>query len=234
VISKLKARLADAAPLTDPLEGVAFEYGFNTKRLQEIVSFWNDSYLPKWNERQEFLNQFQQFKTQIQGLNIHYLHVKPKVNKDTKVFPLLLLHGWPGSVREFYEIIPLLTTPSKDNIAFEVIAPSLPGFGFSDGAAKKGLCPEKIAVVMRNLMLRVGQEKFFIQCGDWVRKSSRLNMRQLKCHSKLLGRSHRRSLVSFVSRKCSRLSHKLHRHSNSFIHDQNNSRVILPIVLHRG
>lgn len=80
--------------------------------------------------------------------------------------------GWPGSVREFYEILPLLTTP-KDNIAFEVIAPSLPGFGFSDGASKRGLGPEKIAVVMRNLMLRVGLNEFYIQAGDWVRKTFR-------------------------------------------------------------
>lgn len=79
-----------------------------------------------------------------------------------------LIHGWPGSIREFYEIIPLLTTPSKDNIAFEVIAPSLPGFGFSAGSAKRGLGPEKIAVVFRNLMLRVGLDKFYIQAGDWV------------------------------------------------------------------
>lgn len=138
--------------------------------MLEIISFWKDGYLPRWNDRQDYLNSFTQFKTQIQGLNIHFIHVKPKVNKDTKVFPLLLLHGWPGSVREFYDIIPLLTTPSKDNIAFEVIAPSLPGFGFSEGAAKKGLGPEKISVIFRNLMLRVGLKKFYIQGGDWVKK----------------------------------------------------------------
>jgi len=64
-------------------------------------------------------------------------------------------------------MIPLLTTPSKENIAFEVIAPSLPGYGFSEGTTKKGLTPYKVAVVMRNLMLRVGYEKFYIQAGDW-------------------------------------------------------------------
>lgn len=72
----------------------------------------------------------------------------------------------------------MLTSPSKDNIAFEVIAPSLPGFGFSDGAAKKGLCPEKISVIMRNLMMRIGLEKFYIQGGDWVTKSPEISKKK--------------------------------------------------------
>lgn len=76
---------------TEPLEGVNFEYGFNSNHLKKIVSYWKDTYLPKWNERQQFLNQFSHFKTQIQGLNIHFMHIKPtKINKDTKVFPLLV------------------------------------------------------------------------------------------------------------------------------------------------
>lgn len=90
MINKLKSRLEDAGPFVEPLEGVAFEYGFNTNRLQEILNYWKNSYIPKWTERQEFLNQFSHFKTQIQGLNIHFIHVKPKVKEGTKVFPLLV------------------------------------------------------------------------------------------------------------------------------------------------
>ena len=90
VINKLKLSLDDSGPFTDPLEGVAFENGFNSKRLQEILNYWKNSYIPKWSERQEFLNQFRHFKTQIQGLNIHFIHVKPKVKEGTKVFPLLV------------------------------------------------------------------------------------------------------------------------------------------------
>lgn len=90
MIKKLKSRLDDAGPFTAPLEGVAFEYGFNSNRLQEVLDYWKNSYLPKWTERQEFLNQIRQFKTQIQGLNVHFLHVKPKVKEGTKVFPLLV------------------------------------------------------------------------------------------------------------------------------------------------
>jgi juvenile hormone epoxide hydrolase len=96
-------------------------------------------------------------------LKIHYIHVKPKTTSNTKVYPLILLHGWPGSVREFYDIIPMLASTSDDNIAFEVIAPSLPGYGWSEGAAKKGLGPLKISVIMRNLMLRLGHKKFYVQ-----------------------------------------------------------------------
>lgn len=76
---------------------------------------------------------------------------------------MILLHGWPGSVREFYDIIPLLTTPSKDNIAFEVIVPSLPGYGWSEGAKKQGLGAAKIAVIFKNLMDRVGFSKYYVQ-----------------------------------------------------------------------
>ena len=180
MIKKLKFRLDDADPFIEPLEGTAFEYGFNTKRLQEVVEYWKTSYIPKWTERLTFLNQFPHFKTQIQGLDIHFIHVKPKTNKDTKVFPLLLLHGWPGSIREFYDIIPLLTTPSKDNIAFEVVVPSLPGFGFSEGASKKGLGADKIAVIMKNLMDRVGVDKFYIQAGDWVVKKKLLTLSNIE------------------------------------------------------
>lgn len=82
---------------------------------------------------------------------------------------MILLHGWPGSIREFYEILPFLTTPSKDNIAFEVIAPSLPGYGFSEAASKQGMNTVKMAVIMRNLMQRLGHEKYYVQ-GETTRK----------------------------------------------------------------
>ncbi|KAK9732161.1 Epoxide hydrolase N terminus [Popillia japonica] len=169
VITDLTQRLKTARPFTPPLEGIQQQYGMNTKLLAEIVEFWKTKY--DWKERQNFLNflnQYPQFKTNIQGLDIHFLHVKPTNTKGLRVLPLLLLHGWPGSVREFYELIPLLTTPQpgKDFI-FEVIAPSLPGYGFSDGASKPGLSAVKVGLVFKNLMHRLGYKKFYIQGGDW-------------------------------------------------------------------
>lgn len=167
-IEKLKKKLEDAGPFAEPLEGIAFQYGFNSNKLTEILKYWKNDYLPKWSEREKFLNQFPQFKTKIQGLDIHYIHAKPSVEKDVKVFPILLLHGWPTSVRDFYRIIPMFTQKANESFAFEVIAPSLPGFGFSDGAKKPGLASEKIAVVLRNLMLRLDFNEFYVHGGDWV------------------------------------------------------------------
>lgn len=100
-------------------------------------------------------------------LNIHFIHIKPDV-KDKTIIPLLLLHGWPGSIREFFDLFPLLTTANeKSDYVFEVIAPSLPGFGWSDGSAKTGFRPPDVATVLRNRMLRLGHTRFLIQGEDW-------------------------------------------------------------------
>lgn len=96
------------------------------------------------------------------------MHIKPQPVSGKTIVPLLILHGWPGSVREFYDIFPLLTQPNDASpYLFEVIAPSLPGFGWSDGAARVGFGPAQVAVVLRNLMLRVGHTRFVVQGGDW-------------------------------------------------------------------
>lgn len=88
---------------------------------------------------------------------------------NKRVVPLLLLHGWPGSVREFYDIIPKLNKADalKNDVVFEVIAPSLPGYGWSQGAFKTGFGPVEMSIVLRNLMIRLGHERFLIQGGDW-------------------------------------------------------------------
>lgn len=102
----------------------------NTNLLKNIVDYWKNEY--DWRKQESFLNQYPQFKVSVQGLKIHFLHVKPKEANGLKVLPLLLLHGWPGSVREFYEIIPILTSQqSGRDFVFEVIAPSLPGWYLS-------------------------------------------------------------------------------------------------------
>ncbi|XP_049770766.1 juvenile hormone epoxide hydrolase 1-like [Schistocerca cancellata] len=167
VIQDLHERLKSTPKLTPPLEGVGFEYGFNSEYLQALVEFWRTQY--DWREREKFLNQFPQFKTTVSGLELHFIHAKPaEVPQGTVVVPLLLLHGWPGSVREFYSLLPLLTTPRKgERFVFEVVAPSLPGYGFSQGAAKPGLACVQMAAVMKKLMQRLGHSKFYVQGGDW-------------------------------------------------------------------
>ncbi|XP_072946427.1 juvenile hormone epoxide hydrolase-like [Epargyreus clarus] len=166
MIKDLRARLKNYRSAPPPLEGVAFEYGFNTKQLESWVQYWAEEY--PFSEREKYLNQFPQYKTNIQGLDIHFIRVKPNVPAGVTTVPLLLMHGWPGSVREFYEAIPLLTrqNPGYD-FAFEVIVPSLPGYGFSDAAVRPGLGAAQTGVIFKNLMNRLGFKKFYIQGGDW-------------------------------------------------------------------
>lgn len=104
------------------------------------------------------------------SLNIHFIYVKPSDEdaKDKVVIPILLMHGWPGSVREFYEFIPDLVKPIEGiDVIFEVVAPSLPGFGWSDATNKPGFHAIEMSIVLRNLMVRLGHKKFVIQGGDW-------------------------------------------------------------------
>lgn len=168
VIDDLNKRLENPRLNVKPLEGVAWTYGLPTTYAKKIIEYWRTKY--NWAERQALLNKYPQFTTNIQGLNIHFYHVKPNLPKDSKVkvLPLLLLHGWPGSVVEFQKIFPLLTTPRKDrDFVFEVIAPSLPGYGFSDGAVRPGLSSAHVGVIFNNLMSRLGFDKFYTQGGDW-------------------------------------------------------------------
>lgn len=104
----------------------------------------------------------------IAGLDIHFIHTKPSNAEGKRVLPLLLVHGWPGSVMEFYKLIPLLTSPRPEHdFVFEVIAPSLPGFGFSSAAIIPELSALQMSVVLKNLMLRLGHDKYYVQGGDW-------------------------------------------------------------------
>ncbi|XP_017770299.1 PREDICTED: juvenile hormone epoxide hydrolase 1-like [Nicrophorus vespilloides] len=164
VLVDLNQRLLKHRLITRSLEDSKHHYGINSALLGEVVEFWRKDY--DWRKREMYLNKFPQFKTRIQGLDIHYIHVKPDTN--VRKIPLLLLHGWPGSVREFYEIIPMLTKVQKErNFVFEIVAPSLPGYGFSDGASKSGLGLVEMSAVLKNLMVRLGYKKYYVQGGDW-------------------------------------------------------------------
>lgn len=132
IIEEMREKLSDKAlsKLRDPLEGATFNYGANTKYLKTVLKYWRDDYLPKWTEKhQTYLNKYPQFKTKIQGLDIHFIHIKA-TKEPAKIYPLLLLHGWPGSVVEFYDFIEKIK--AVNGIAFDLVVPSLPGYGFSD------------------------------------------------------------------------------------------------------
>nr|XP_026496407.1 juvenile hormone epoxide hydrolase-like [Vanessa tameamea] len=165
IIDDLKMRLRNRRPYTRPLEGMQSEYGMNTIYLEKLLKYWQDEY--RFKERADLLNRFPHYKTRVQGLDIHYIRVKPEA-KGKRVLPMLLMHGWPSSSKEFDKIIPMLTTPRDEyDFIFEVIAVDLPGFGFSEGTNKPGLNPVQIGIIMRNLMKRLGFNKFYIQAGDW-------------------------------------------------------------------
>ena len=130
--------------------------------LQELVSYWRNEY--DWRACEAQLNGFGQFVTEIDGLEIHFLHVK---SSRDNALPMVLTHGWPGSVREFFEAIPLLTEPDNDEQAFHLVIPSLPGFGFSGKPAETGWGIEKIAATWAKLMKRLGYARWVAQGGDW-------------------------------------------------------------------
>ena len=108
-LKDLKERIgSDLKKVVDPLDDTGFEYGFNGEYLRQLGKYWNDSY--NWRQQEKLLNSFSQFTTRIDGLDIHFLHVKPKHDSARKIVPLLLVHGWPGSFVEFLDIIPILTS----------------------------------------------------------------------------------------------------------------------------
>ncbi|XP_077076577.1 epoxide hydrolase 1 [Siphateles boraxobius] len=149
------------------LEDSQFNYGFNSKYLDKVVSYWRNDF--SWNKQVDKLNKYPHFKTKIEGIDVHYVHVKPKnLPEGTRAVPLMMVHGWPGSFYEFYGIIPLLTEPaSPDDIAFEVICPSIPGYGFSEAPHKKGFDSVCAAHIFNKLMKRLGFNQYYVQGGDW-------------------------------------------------------------------
>uniref|UniRef100_A0A8D1CYB7 Epoxide hydrolase 1 n=1 Tax=Sus scrofa TaxID=9823 RepID=A0A8D1CYB7_PIG len=156
--------------LTPPLEDSRFHYGFNSNYLKKIISYWRNTF--DWRKQVEVLNKYPHFKTKIEGLDIHFIHVKPpQLPSGRTAKPLLMVHGWPGCFYEFYKIIPLLTDPKNhglsDEHVFEVICPSIPGYGFSEASSKKGFNSVATARIFYKLMLRLGFQEFYLQGGDW-------------------------------------------------------------------
>lgn len=99
-------------------------------------------------------------------LKIRFVHVRSRIRKQTK--PVLLLHTWPTTFLEFYEFIPLLLKPpDAETLAFDVVAPCLPGFGWSDGALYKGLGPFEMAILLQNLMIQLNYREFLVHGGGW-------------------------------------------------------------------
>lgn len=131
--------------------------------MMEVIDYWQSKY--DWRNFEHRINQHNQYKTEIEGLDIHFIHCK---SKREDAVPLIISHGWPSSVVEFIDIVESLSNPkNSEDRAFHVVVPSLPGFGFSDKPKTEGVGTEKIAEMWVSLMKRLGYEKFLAHGGDW-------------------------------------------------------------------
>ena len=165
VLDDLRDRL-QRARLPDELDDAGWDYGTPLGYLTELVTYWRDEF--DWREQEAALNAFDHFKTQIDGIDVHFIHQR---SPDPDALPLLITHGWPGTVVEFMEIIGPLTDPAAHGgraaDAFHVIAPSIPGYGFSGHPRERGFGPESAAAVNAALMERLGYDRYGLQGGDW-------------------------------------------------------------------
>ena len=155
-----RTRWADAETVDDWSQGIPLSY------TQELCGYWADDY--DWRAREAALNRFPQFRTEIDGLGVHFLHVR---SPHEDALPLVISHGWPGSIVEFHKVIEPLTDPTAHggdaSDAFHVVAPSLPGFGFSDKPSAPGWGVQRIADAFSSLMARLGYDRYAAQGGDW-------------------------------------------------------------------
>jgi hypothetical protein len=164
-ISRLRQRLALTRwPEKETVDD--WSQGVPLATMQDFTAYWRDHYdMTRLSRR---LNAFPQFRTRIDGLGIHFIHVR---SKHANATPIILTHGWPGSVVEFLKIIGPLTDPEahggKAEDAFHVVIPSLPGFGFSDKPTERGWGLQRIAKAWATLMTRLGYSHYLAQGGDW-------------------------------------------------------------------
>ncbi len=158
---RIKAtRWPDRETVNDASQGVQLE------TIKALARFWADEY--EWRRVEARLNELPNFITEIDGLDIHFIQVR---SKHEGALPLIVTHGWPGSIIEQLKIIDLLTNPTahgaREADAFDVVIPSMPGYGFSGKPTTPGWDPTRIARAWTTLMKRLGYKKFVAQGGDW-------------------------------------------------------------------
>jgi len=153
-------RWPDAEVVNDWSQGVPLAW------IQDICKYWADAY--DWRRREALLNRFDQFTTTIEDVDVHFVHAR---SPHREAMPLLLTHGWPGSIVEFHKVIEPLTNPAAHGgraaDAFHVVCPSLPGFGFSSKPTAVGWGIDRIAAAWAVLMARLGYGRYGAQGGDW-------------------------------------------------------------------
>jgi pimeloyl-ACP methyl ester carboxylesterase len=158
----------------DEVEGAGWSYGTNLDSLKSLVAYWQHEY--DWRKQEATLNRYTQFRTDLDGLSFHFIHER---GKGPKPLPIILTHGWPDSFYRMHKIIPMLTDPESfgGNAAdsFDVIVPSIPGFGFSDPVRKPGWTVKQTAELWASLMRDVlGYQRYAAAGGDWGSPISQL------------------------------------------------------------
>jgi pimeloyl-ACP methyl ester carboxylesterase len=166
-ITDLHERLARTR-WPDELPGVGWAYGIPLGYVRELADYWRTEY--DWRGHEAELNAYDQFTTTIDGTNVHFLHVR---SPHPNARPLLVTHGWPGSVAEFLKIIEPLTNPADAADAFHLVMPSIPGYGFSGPTGETGWDVPRVASAFGELMSRLGYERFGVHGGDWGSMISR-------------------------------------------------------------
>src|SRR5437763_295599 len=153
-------RWPDREPVTDRSQGAQLA------KIQALVRYWGTGY--DWRKAEAKLNALPQFVTKIDGLDIHFIHVR---SRHPNALPLIMTHGWPGSIMELVNAIGPLTDPTahggRAEDAFDLVLPSMPGFGFSGKPTNTGWNPDRIASAWAVLMQRLGYQRYVAQGGDW-------------------------------------------------------------------
>jgi pimeloyl-ACP methyl ester carboxylesterase len=164
-LTDLHARLSRAR-WPDQLDGIGWDQGTDRASLESLVNYWRVGF--DWRAQEAELNEFEQFRVTIGGQQIHFVHERAK---SGRALPLIITHGWPGSFTEMRKIVPMLTDPEahggNSDDAFDVVVPSLPGYGFSSPPRKTGMNALAIAELWAKLMTGLGYERFAAQGGDW-------------------------------------------------------------------
>jgi pimeloyl-ACP methyl ester carboxylesterase len=164
-IADLRRRI-DATRFPAHSPGQPWSDGPPERYVRELLDYWLDGY--DWQRQERLINEVPQFYASTLGDGLHFVHAR---SPQSDAFPLLLSHGWPGSFWEFHRLIPMLTDPAAHGgdpgDAFHVIAPSLPGYGWSDAPTRPGRDPASIAATFAELMAMLGYDRYGAQGGDW-------------------------------------------------------------------
>jgi len=166
VLLDLRRRL-EATRWSGEIPGSGWDYGTNLDYLKELTQYWRTEF--DWRAQEELINSFSHFKTTVDGQGIHFIHER---GQGSNPIPLVVTHGWPGTFFEMHKIIPLLTDPGSHGgnpaDAFDVVVPSMPGYGFSDHTTERGMHVLKISDLWVKLMTEgLGYSRFGAQGGDW-------------------------------------------------------------------